>query len=78
MRTFCKRCGSPVLVNGECSESEQHSVGFFETMRRAHPLKIGDCIEGKRIVLTFWEWSPENGNVPMYRLDGETTARVAS
>lgn len=69
MRTLCRQCGSPVQVNG---------VGFFEAMRRAHPLRIGDCIEGKRIVVTFWEWSPENGNVPMYRLDGETTARVAS
>ncbi len=50
MKTFCRRCGSPVLVNGECSTSEQHSVGLFQAMRRVHPVKLGDEIDGKRVV----------------------------
>ena len=52
--------------------------GYFEAMRRTHPVKLGEVIEGKRVVETFWRWTPEDGDVPMYRLDGETTARVAS
>ncbi len=78
MKTFCRRCGSPVLVNGECSTSEQHSVGLFQAMRRVHPVNLGDQIDGKRVIETFWQWTPENGDVPMYCLDGESTARVLS
>lgn len=78
MRTFCRRCGSPVLVNGECSQSEQHSVGFFDAMRRSHPVSLGEVLNGKRVVEVFWQWTPENGDVPMYRTEGETAAKAAS
>jgi hypothetical protein len=78
MRMFCRRCGSPVLVNGECSKSDQHSVGFFDAMRRTHPVKLGEVFDGKRVVETFWQWTPDNGDVPMYRTEGETAAKAAS
>lgn len=41
------------------------------TPEREHPVKIGDVISGLRVVQTSW---PE-GDVPMYRLDGESDWR---
>lgn len=52
--------------------------GYFEAMRRTHPLKLGEVIDGKRVVETFWQWSPEKGDVPMYRVEGETEARMVA
>jgi hypothetical protein len=52
--------------------------GYFEAMRRTHPKKLGEVIDGKRVVETFWQWTPENGDVPMYRLEGETVARTSA
>jgi hypothetical protein len=49
--------------------------GYFEAMRRTHPVKLGEIIDGKRVVATFWQWTPENGNVPMYRLQGEANGK---
>lgn len=52
--------------------------GYFEAMRRTHPVKLGSIIDGKRVVETYWQWTPENGDVPMYRTEGETVAKAAS
>jgi len=49
---------------------------YFEAMRRMHPMQLGETVDGKRVVATFWEWRPEQGNVPMFRLDGETEPRA--
>jgi hypothetical protein len=52
--------------------------GYFEAMRRTHPVKLGDIIDGKRVVETYWQWTPADGDVPMYRLEGETVARKSA
>lgn len=58
--------------------SQDKSNGFFESMRRAHPLKLGDLIDGKKVVATFWSWSPEAGNVPMYRVEGNDKPKMVT
>ena len=50
--------------------------GYFEAMRKSHPIKLGELIDGKRVIETFWQWSPDDGNVAMYRLEGDTEAKV--
>jgi Lar family restriction alleviation protein len=40
-----------------------------------HPVRLGEIVEGKRVVMTCWEWTPESGNVPVFRLDGESELR---
>jgi hypothetical protein len=50
--------------------------GYFESMRKSHPVKLGDMIEGKKVVATFWQWTPKAGDLPMFRLEGETEARI--
>jgi hypothetical protein len=52
--------------------------GYFEAMRRTHPVKLGEVINGKQVVETFWQWSPEKGDVPMYRVEGEAEARMVA
>jgi hypothetical protein len=59
-------------------EVREEMSGYFESMRRTHPVKLGEVIDGKRVVETFWQWTRENGNVPMYRTEGETVAKAAS
>lgn len=49
--------------------------GYFAAMRRSHPIKLGDTIDGKRVVMTAWRCKPGLGDVPIYRLDGENDAR---
>lgn len=39
--------------------------GYFEAMRRSHPVKVGDTINGKRVVMTYWQWTPGLGDVPL-------------
>lgn len=46
-----------------------------EMIRQSLPVKLGDMIEGRRVVEAFWEWTHENGNRAMYRLEGEQKAR---
>lgn len=46
-----------------------------ERMRQLLPVKLGEVIEGKRVVEAFWEWTPEDGNRAMYRLEGEQKAK---
>ena len=41
-------------------------------MRKTHPIKLSEIIDGKRVVETFWQWTPQNSDVPMYRVEGET------
>lgn len=52
--------------------------GYFEAMRLCHPLKIGETFGGKRIVETFWQWTPEKGDEPMFRLEGEAEPQKVS
>ena len=47
-----------------------------ETMRRIHPVKLGETIDGKRVVMTCWRWSKDTGDVPAYQLAGESDLRL--
>jgi hypothetical protein len=61
------------------SEDESNrETGYFAAMRRAHPIKLGDTIDGKRVMMTAWTCKPGLGDVPIYRLDGENDARELS
>jgi hypothetical protein len=40
------------------------------TIRQNHPVILGETKQGRRVVETYWEWSPERGNVAMYKLHG--------
>jgi hypothetical protein len=51
-------------------------ASHLETMRRLHPVRLGDVIDGLRVVETFWRSSPEEGDVPCYKLQGEREPRV--
>jgi hypothetical protein len=62
------------VSNGESNRE----TGYFAAMRRAHPIKLGDTIDGKRVVMTAWRCKPGLGDVPIYRLDGENDARELS
>lgn len=35
----------------------QKQEGFFAAQRRAHPIRLGDTIEGKRVIETFYRSS---------------------
>jgi hypothetical protein len=51
-------------------------ASYLETMRRLHPVRLGDVIDGLRVVETFWRSSPEEGDVPCYKLQGDREPRV--
>lgn len=46
--------------------------GYFDSMRQGHPLKLGDIIDGKPVVLTCFKGLPA---VPIFRLEGEVECR---
>jgi len=50
--------------------------GYFATMRKLHPVQVGETIDGKRVVMTCWRWSKETGDLPVYRLAGESEDRM--
>ena len=50
--------------------------GYFEMMRRNHPVLVGQVIDGKRVIRVCWEWTLVNGNRPIYQLEGECDSRV--
>jgi hypothetical protein len=67
----------------DCSQSEtrpavdrSQPASYLETMRRLHPVRLGDVIDGLRVVETFWRSSPEEGDVPCYKLQGDREPRV--
>jgi hypothetical protein len=60
------------------NDESKRETGYFAARRRAHPIKLGDTIDGKRVVMTAWRWKPGIGDVPIYRLDGENDARELS
>jgi DnaJ-class molecular chaperone len=45
--------------------------GYFESMRRTHPVKLGDVIDGKKVVKTCYQSTPE-GDVPVFSLADES------
>lgn len=57
------------------NDESNRDNGYFAAMRRSHPIKLGDTIDGKRVVMTAYRHQPGLGDVPIYRLDGETEAR---
>lgn len=58
--------------------TEPLTNGYFDMMRRNHPIQVGELVDGKRVVETFWQWSPEKGDVPMYMVEGEAEARMVA
>jgi hypothetical protein len=63
--------GWPVVITAP-------TPGYFATMRRNHPMTLGEVIDGKRVVATHWHRSAEDGDQPVYRLEGEDEYRLAS
>lgn len=50
--------------------------GYFDMMRRNHPVRVGEVVNGKKVVCAFWEWTYEHGDRPLYWLQGESDSRV--
>lgn len=65
--------GWPMVITANAADA-----GYFATMRRNHPMTLGEVIDGKRVVATHWHRSPEDGDQPVYRLEGEDEYRLAS
>jgi hypothetical protein len=65
--------GWPVVITANAADA-----GYFATMRRNHPVKLGEIINGKRVVETCWQRCQDDGDHPVYRLDGEDGYRLAS
>lgn len=65
-------------IEGHARAKADQQRGFFEAMRKSHPIKVGDVIEGKRVVMTCWEWTPNGGDKPIFQLAGETKTRTVS
>lgn len=51
--------------------------GYFDLLRASHPLKIGDVIDGKKVIQTHYIRRGEQ-DVPMCYLEGEARAREYS
>ena len=43
--------------------------GYFNPLRHSHPVKLGDIIDGKRVVETFYKYV-DGKHIPYYRLEG--------
>lgn len=65
--------GWPVVITANTDNN-----GYFTSMRRNHPVKLGEVINSKRVVETFWFNCDEDGDQPVYRLEGEEGYRLAS
>lgn len=68
--------GSPPLLCEGMMPTEPLTNGYFDMMRRNHPIRVGEVVDGKKVVCAFWEWTYEHGDRPMYQLEGESDSRV--
>lgn len=69
----CLDCrGEGRLLDSQRTKS-QHQFGYFDSIRASHPLRIGQYIEGKRVIETSFV-GPES--VAQFRLQGEFECRV--
>jgi hypothetical protein len=68
-KRYLEQCSAiPVRITQNMKATGRSASDAY---RAIHPLRLGDLVDGKRVIETFWEWSPDRGDVPKYRLEGE-------